>query len=83
MSIPEPVDPGRWLDLASESPASSEPTPRGRPFVGIHFTCCDVYTRVYLDSRRDAHIARCPHCLRALFLRTGPNGWRERFFEAG
>jgi len=74
--------PGDFLDL------SSDPTPNGvdgagqggRAFVGVHFTCCDIYTRVYINAERTAYRGFCPRCARPVSLRIGPGGTDSRFF---
>jgi hypothetical protein len=56
-------------------------TPR-RHFVGIHFECCNVYTRVYRREDQREYIGRCPNCLRTVRLRVGPDGSSARMFRA-
>ncbi|MBL8827059.1 MAG: hypothetical protein JNM18_08740 [Planctomycetaceae bacterium] len=86
MSAAEFAEPGRWLDVTSEPPSTGTPargpTPPARSFVGIHFSCCDVYSRVYLNDERDSYLARCPRCLRGMKLVVDPTGSTARFFEA-
>src|SRR3712207_2539029 len=49
---------GERIDLSSDGPGALESAPKSgagqgsRPFVGMHFTCCDIYTRIYLNSER-------------------------------
>ncbi|UCF34799.1 MAG: hypothetical protein JSV78_05730 [Phycisphaerales bacterium] len=57
-------------------------TLRGRPWVGIRFDCCGVYTRVYRNPEGTAYIGRCPRCLRTVRLRVGRQGTDARFFVA-
>ncbi len=86
MSAAEFAEPGRWLDVSSDPTPPANPgrgpNPPARSFVGIHFSCCDVYSRVYLDDQRDAYVARCPRCLRGMKLVVDPTGSTARFFEA-
>jgi hypothetical protein len=77
---------GENLDLCSNDGrdlprASREAAPR--PFVGVHFVCCDVYTRVYVNRDETAYEGNCPKCARRVKLRTGPGGTNARFFTAG
>lgn len=60
------------------------PTGKGlqKPFVGIRFACCGVYTRVYVNRTGTAYEGRCPKCSRSVRLRIGPGGTDERFFTA-
>ena len=77
---------GEQLDLSSSADDDSR-RPGGtsdpRPFLGVHFRCCDVYARIYLARERAAYQGHCPRCLRPLLVRIGPHGSDARFFEAG
>lgn len=73
--------PGEQIDLSSEpSPAATAP-PRRR-FIGMHFACCDVYTRIYVNREETAYVGRCPRCSRRVQLQIGPGGSDARFFTA-
>lgn len=54
----------------------------GRNFVGIHFACCDVYSRIYLAADRAAYQGNCPRCAKPVLIRVGPGGTDSRFFTA-
>jgi hypothetical protein len=56
---------------------------RPRPFVGILFTCCQVYVRIYLNKAETAYVGHCPRCAAKLELRVASHGRPERFFSAG
>lgn len=83
------IMPGEHLDLTSDpgggppSDASRNRLPDGRRFVGVHFTCCDVYTRVYINRDHSAYEGSCPKCAQRVRLRIGPGGTTARFFTAG
>jgi hypothetical protein len=74
------------LDL-TDGPLGNEPGGKpaspGRRFVGIHFVCCDVYTRVYINREESAYEGTCPKCAKRVRLRVGPGGTDARFFSAG
>ncbi len=78
---------GENLDLTSEE--DNSPSRRGgrstssRRFVGVHFKCCDVYTRVYINRDATAYVGYCPRCLKKIELMIDPGGTDARFFEAG
>lgn len=77
--------PGEHLDLSSEraGDAGSEQQPDSRRFVGVHFVCCDVYSRVYVNRDQTAYVGNCPRCAKPVRLRIGPGGTNARFFTAG
>jgi hypothetical protein len=66
----------------SDSPGRPGGDLLGRPWVGIRFDCCDVYTRVYRNCEGTAYQGRCPRCTRQVTLRVGPDGTDARFFVA-
>jgi hypothetical protein len=76
--------PGEHLDLSSE-PDPSEQVASGagsRRYVGIHFVCCSVYTRVYVNKDETAYVGFCPKCSKRVELRIGAGGTEKRFFTA-
>jgi hypothetical protein len=82
---------GEHLDLSSDVPrarANRENSDRSgdgtaRRFVGVHFVCCDVYTRVYVNRDETAYEGNCPKCAKRVRLKIGPGGTDARFFTAG
>jgi hypothetical protein len=75
---------GELLDLTDDPGGDSkQPTKRDRKFVGVHFTCCDMYSRVYINRDATAYEGRCPKCAKPVRLEIGPGGTDARFFTAG
>ena len=80
--------PAFHLDIAglddglSDSPKPGGGARTGRPWVGIRFDCCGVYTRIYRNADSTAYEGRCPRCRRKATLRVGPGGTSSRFFTA-
>ena len=78
---------GEHFDFSSK-PASKfdtvgrSPDQAGRRFVGVHFACCQVYTRVYVNRQGTAYVGYCPKCGRRIRLRIGPGGTETRIFTA-
>jgi hypothetical protein len=76
---------GERLDIASDlSPRDADRSGKqaGRRFVGVHFVCCDVYTRVYINRDQTAYEGNCPRCAKRVRLQIGPGGTDARFFTA-
>ena len=70
----------------SPSPGASIDNPRkpdSRRYVGIHFVCCNVYSRVYINRDETAYDGNCPKCAKRVRLQIDPGGTDARFFTAG
>jgi len=52
-----------------------------KKFLGLKFTCCGVYARVYVNHDGTAYEGRCPKCLKQVKLKIGEGGTDSRFFE--
>jgi len=78
---------GENLDLSSDLPrfisSGNSEAVSVRRFVGVHFVCCDVYSRVYINRDETAYEGNCPKCAKRVTLRIGTGGTDSRFFTAG
>ncbi|MCE9608450.1 MAG: hypothetical protein K8U03_26500 [Planctomycetia bacterium] len=80
---------GENLDLSSDpedgdgKSRAASGHPAGRPFLGVHFVCCDVYARIYVNREATAYQGHCPKCSRAIVVKIAYGGSDSRFFEAG
>lgn len=57
--------------------------PSTKNFVGVMFTCCNVYGRIYKNKEGTAYVGRCPKCMKSIRLKIGKGGCNNRFFYAG
>lgn len=53
-----------------------------RPWIGIHFECCNVYVRVYRKPGEQQYVGLCPMCGNKATLQVGPGGVNARTFRA-
>lgn len=73
---------GEHLDLSIGPSSDASGETSQRRFVGIHFACCSVYTRIYVNRDETAYEGRCPKCGRIARLKIGSGGTDCRFFTA-
>ncbi|MCH7879248.1 MAG: hypothetical protein IH914_08050 [candidate division Zixibacteria bacterium] len=62
-------------------PVQTEPHSK-RDFVGVTFSCCNVYSRIYLDSGKSLVYGWCPRCGARIEITISPDGSKSRFFTA-
>ena len=80
---------GEHLDLSSDPETPGGHLEDGgrqrgpsRRFLGVHFACCDVYSRVYINREETAYVGACPRCGGRVRVPIGPGGTAARFFRA-
>lgn len=54
----------------------------GKPYVGVIFKCCRIYSRIYLNRAGTAFVGWCPRCGAKMELKISPHGSKSRFFMA-
>lgn len=52
-----------------------------RPYLGVVFKCCKVYSRIYLNKQGTAFVGWCPRCAKPIRIKVSPDGTDSRFFE--
>lgn len=53
-----------------------------KEYLGIHFHCCNVYSRIYKNKQNTAYEGRCPICRKPIVVQIGKDGVPNRFFDA-
>jgi len=53
-----------------------------RKFLGVHYKCCNVYARAYINRQRTAYQGACPRCGKRVNVQIGHGGTDTRFFSA-
>lgn len=62
-------------------PSQSAGAANQRPFISVHFTCCNIYLRIYRDADGKAYRGHCPRCARPVNFAVGQGGTDARFFR--
>lgn len=73
------------LDVTNEPdqpPRKEETGRRVRPFLGIKFACCGIYSRIYQNKDATYYIGNCPKCAKQVRIKIGHGGSNTRFFTA-
>jgi len=87
------AEPDYILDLSSlpradgdkaQGQSASEPSGsfQGRPWIAVHWKCCQTYSRIYRNAAGTAYEGKCPRCGAPVRALVGESGTSSRFFEA-
>ncbi|MBN1603693.1 MAG: hypothetical protein JW915_18925 [Chitinispirillaceae bacterium] len=60
---------------------SSSESVASKKFLGVRFRCCNLYSRIYINSSATAYEGHCPRCRRKVIIAIGKGGTSSRFFE--
>ena len=69
-------------NAGAKSHTSAQGSTGGRPYLSIHFKCCNAYLRIYPTADGTAYAGHCPKCARPVRVKIGPGGSSQRVFEA-
>jgi hypothetical protein len=74
------------LDLspAASGAAPTDPpseTSTSRPFISVHFACCNVYLRIYRTPDGAVYRGHCPRCAKSVNFQVGQGGTDARIFR--
>jgi len=61
----------------SETP---EPPRTPRPSLSVHWKCCNVYARVYLNREETYFAGNCPRCAKPMRIRAVKGGGSKARF---
>lgn len=56
---------------------------KAKPFIGVHFSCCNIYQHINLNAAGTAFVGWCPKCAGKVEVKVSPTGSKSRFFTAG
>jgi len=68
------------MDEMVHRQSQESPPANRRPFVGVHFACCNVYLRIYRGADEKTYRGRCPRCGRSIEFVEGPGGDDARHY---
>jgi hypothetical protein len=68
------------LEISSVGGGSPPSRSEQRPFLSVHFACCNVYRRIYRNKQGNRYEGACPRCGRIARFSVGPGGTAQRSF---
>jgi hypothetical protein len=82
VDIPGLAQPTAAPAQAARSAADDSGPTAPRPWLGIFFRCCGVYSRIYRSPDSDRYVGNCPRCAAEVRARVGQGGTSQRIFHA-
>jgi hypothetical protein len=78
-SVGMPSDPRDYkLELTTQS---ATPERTSRPFLSVHFACCNIYLRLYRAAGAAGYAGQCPRCGKSVRFPIGAGGTSLRAFR--
>ncbi|MFH1068091.1 MAG: hypothetical protein V1794_00595 [Candidatus Glassbacteria bacterium] len=71
------------MDIKDSEDKTGKQRRQPRPYIGITWECCKVYSRIYLNRKGSAYVGWCPRCGKRAQLDLSPTGSKSRFFQVG
>lgn len=66
---------------SGQASANADSSCTQRPWIAVHWKCCQTYSRIYRNAQATAYEGRCPKCGKPVRFRVGRGGTDSRFFE--
>ena len=78
-----PKDPRDYrIELSTSGSRNTPELPAtSRPFLSVHFACCNVYLRLYRAAGASEYTGRCPRCGKSVRFPVGEGGTHVRTFR--
>jgi len=68
------------LDLSTNNKQPTAQNAQPRPYLSVHFACCNVYCRIYRNPDGSRYEGRCPRCAKPVAFAIGVDGTHARSF---
>lgn len=78
VDIPGLVNPAA---VGAQSVRAVDPAVAGRRWLGVWFTCCNVYGRIPRNAEGTMYVGFCPRCGARVQALIGEGGTSRRFFR--
>lgn len=83
VDIPGVESPGRPAPSNGKAGVGgAKPAGEARPWLGVYFRCCHVYSRMYRQPGSSRYLGNCPRCGAEVRATVGEGGTSQRMFFA-